>query len=104
MKVAIATAHVKGFVMLGGRFSGYGRWPYIEVDGLRVSVNLEERPLAPTEVAIKNYSECDGMLDALVAAGVVLPPHRIIESGYVELPVCHLAPAHAAQGSRRVEK
>ncbi len=40
------------------------------------------------EVAIKNYSENEGVLDFLIKEGIIEPPHRFISSGYVSLPVC----------------
>lgn len=52
------------------------------------TVNLPELALAPDEVLIKDYSENAGMLDLLVAAGVVGPPLREVRSGYVTLYVC----------------
>lgn len=42
------------------------------------------------EVLIKNYSENEGMLEALVDAGVVKPTGRVIQTGFVEVPVCKL--------------
>jgi hypothetical protein len=41
-------------------------------------------------VAIKNYSENEGMLPALVSAGVVSKPINYISSGFVTIPVCKL--------------
>jgi hypothetical protein len=46
--------------------------------------------LAKDEVAIKNYSENEGVLSLLVKEGVVLAPHRYELSGYVKIPVCKL--------------
>lgn len=42
------------------------------------------------EVAIKDYAENEGMLAAMVDAGVVHPPHRYVKSGFVTIPVCKL--------------
>ncbi len=42
------------------------------------------------EVAIKDYSENEGMLDTLMDAGVVKPPHRFVSSGFVMIPICNL--------------
>jgi hypothetical protein len=47
--------------------------------------------LEKDEVAVKDYSENEGMLDFLVDNGIVHPPHRSESSGYVTLPVCKLA-------------
>jgi hypothetical protein len=43
--------------------------------------------LQPDEVAIKDYSENQGMLDTLVFAGIVNPPHRMLDG----FPICRLA-------------
>lgn len=45
------------------------------------------------EVAIKNYSENEGMLKALIEAGVVHSPHRFVQSGFVGIPICYLTEA-----------
>ena len=46
--------------------------------------------LGPNEVAIKNYSENDGIYDVLIQAKVIKPMHREVEQGFVMLPVCML--------------
>jgi hypothetical protein len=43
------------------------------------------------ELAIKNYSENEGMLDFLLKEGIVERPHRYESSGYVLVPICKLA-------------
>ena len=53
------------------------------------SVALDE-PLRSDEVAIKNYSENEGILKSLLKAGIVAPPHRHITSGYVSIPICKM--------------
>ena len=52
------------------------------------SVHMPDISLAPDEVVIKDYSENEGMLDALVATGVISPPLRTILLQYVTLYVC----------------
>jgi hypothetical protein len=52
------------------------------------TVHLPELTLTADEVVIKDYSENAGMLDTLVAAGIVTPPLREVQSGYVTLFVC----------------
>lgn len=59
---------------------------------LRVTVNLPEVDLADNEVLIKDYAENEGVLAALVAAGVVHPTDRLVQSGFVALPVCEFLP------------
>ena len=56
------------------------------------TVNLPDVPLGKNQVLIKNWSENEGMLDALVAAGVVKPTGETVRSGFVEVPVCELQP------------
>ena len=50
------------------------------------TVNIPD--LSYGEVAIKNYSENEGVLDFLIKEGIIEPPHRFDSSGYVSLPVC----------------
>jgi hypothetical protein len=40
------------------------------------------------EVAIKDYSENEGMLDVMITAGIVSQPIRHEESGFAIIPVC----------------
>lgn len=46
--------------------------------------------LDPDELLIKDYSENEGMLDTLLAAALVHPPHRYAISGYAQVPVVRL--------------
>lgn len=52
------------------------------------TVNVPELPLASGEVIVKDYSENEGMLDALVAAGVVSAPSRAVQLRYVTVYIC----------------
>jgi hypothetical protein len=64
---------------------------YAVEDGSPVAVatvNLPELVLAADEVLIKDYSENEGLLELLVTSGVVSPPLREVQSGYVTLHVC----------------
>lgn len=55
----------------------------------RATLNLPDDPLTDDEVAIKDYSENEGILDALVGAGIVEQPHRFLSSGFIgDIPVC----------------
>ena len=56
------------------------------------TVNLPDEPLGKNQVLIKDYAENAGMLEALVAAGVVKPTGQTVRSGFVEVPVCELQP------------
>jgi len=54
------------------------------------TVNLPEINLAQNEIAIKNYSENEGILQVLIDAGVIGKPKYEIQSGFVSIPVCEL--------------
>lgn len=51
--------------------------------------NIETK-LEPNEVLIKNYSENEGVLDALIEAGIVSTPIRKVPTGYVSAELCKL--------------
>ena len=64
---------------------------YDATDGEPVAVatiNLPELALAADEVVIKDYSENEGMLATLVAAGVISAPLRTVPLQYVTVYVC----------------
>jgi hypothetical protein len=52
------------------------------------TVNLPDAVIAKDEVAIKNYSENDGILQELIEQGVVSAPIRFEPSGFVDIPIC----------------
>jgi len=54
------------------------------------TVNLPDIDLKQDEVAIKNYSENEGMLNVLITTGIVSTPIDLVHSGYVEIPICRL--------------
>ena len=54
------------------------------------TINMPNVPLAKDEVIIKNYSENEGVLDALVKAGVVSKPIRTVPAGFATADVCKL--------------
>lgn len=72
--------------LLVKRSSVAGMSPYDTI----LSVNPWDESLARDEVAIKDYGMHEGVLKALVDAGIVFPPHRTIEQGYVTFPVVRL--------------
>ena len=78
------------------RYYGNGRVALclVDEDGpvATATVNLPGVKLEPNQVLIKDYSECEGLLAALVAAGVVKPTGEKVRSGFVEVPVCELQP------------
>lgn len=54
------------------------------------TTNLPDDPLGPDEVFVKDYSENEGMLAALVAAGLVEPTGRSVRTGFVTVPVAKI--------------
>lgn len=52
------------------------------------TVNIPEVNLAEGEIIIKNYSENEGMVDALVKANVIHPTNRLVPCGYTVADVC----------------
>lgn len=54
-----------------------------------VSVNPSE-VLKDRHVAIKNWSENEGMLNVLIREGIVSTPSHFIKSGFIDIPVCEL--------------
>ena len=50
------------------------------------TVNVPDVSLGPREVLIKNYSENEGMLDALEKAGWVKPTGDYVASGFALIP------------------
>lgn len=56
------------------------------------TVNLPDFPLGRNQVAIKDYGENAGLLQALVGAGVVKPTGQTVPTGYAEVSICDLHP------------
>ena len=54
------------------------------------SVCLPQYRQAADEVFIKNWSENEGLLDALVAGGIVENTGRVLPTGFVRANVCRL--------------
>jgi len=55
------------------------------------TINIPEIKLGENQVIIKNYSENEGVLDALIEAGIVSKPINFVQiSGFVHAPVCEL--------------
>ena len=64
-----------------------------EEDGMPFAVAtvcVEDDLVKENEVAIKDYSENEGMLESLINAGMVEEPHAFVQSGFVKIPICKL--------------
>ena len=46
--------------------------------------------LEKDEVAVRNHSEAEGVLETLISNSIIEPPHRIEKSGYINLHICKL--------------
>jgi len=46
--------------------------------------------LKDNEVAIKNHSENEGILQVLIDAGIISEPKRVVQSGFVVIHICDL--------------
>ena len=66
------------------------------------TLNMPRVPLAENQVFIKDYSENEGMLAALEAAGVVRAMGVHVPSGFASLPVCELLVTPPEQEKRSV--
>ena len=62
-------------------------------DGFPVAtatVNISDVELKENEVLIKNYSENEGMLEALESAGIVRRTGEYVSNGHVKIPIAEL--------------
>jgi hypothetical protein len=58
------------------------------------TVNLPDVPAAPNQVFIKDYSENEGILAVVEAAGVVKSMNVRISTSFASLPICELLPPY----------
>lgn len=54
------------------------------------SINVPDVSLKDNEVVIKNYSELEGLLDALVAEGIVEKTGKVVQLNHVTADICRL--------------
>jgi len=62
-------------------------------DGIQYAVatiNLPESSIPDNHVIIKNYGENVGILEKLIAEGIVSEPINIVQTGFVTVPICKL--------------
>jgi len=62
----------------------------IHDSGLIATINIAHIPLSYNEVAIKNWGENEGILDALINESIVTKPHKQISMNYVTINICYL--------------
>jgi hypothetical protein len=63
-------------------------------DYMLVSAYMPVFDLGQNEVVVKDYSENKGILAVLESAGILRPTGHIIQSGFVDLPICELLPPY----------
>lgn len=54
------------------------------------TVNLPHEPLEDNEVAIKDYSENNGMIQVLQSEEIIGEVKRYVRQGFVMIPICEL--------------
>jgi hypothetical protein len=57
---------------------------------MTITVCIEDGLLKEDEVAIKDYSENEGILNTLLQYEIVDFPHAFIQSDFVKIPICKL--------------
>lgn len=57
---------------------------------LVATINVPEININENEVIIKNYSENEGVLEALMKSKVISSPLRTIQTGLITAPICKL--------------
>ena len=81
--------------------NGHHRMDFIDHrDGLPVlvaSVAIEES-LSPDEIAIKDYSENEGVLNFLMEEGIISSPLKYFNSGFVRIPICKIDETFLKEG------
>ena len=56
----------------------------------KATINIPEVPLFPDEVIIKDHDENEGMVAALIKAGIIIQPFDRCKSGYSTYQMCSL--------------
>lgn len=74
-------------------YTDNGRWAIYLTDAedgepiTTATVNLPDEEIEPDQAFIKDYSENQGMLEALEKVGLVKRTGKMVRSGYVEIPI-----------------
>lgn len=72
----------------------------VDAEGMPIAtatINVPNLQLPADYVVIKNYSENEGILEALIAAEIVHPTGQTVPIGHCIGYICQLAPEVAAQ-------
>lgn len=57
---------------------------------MTVSSNLGEFEIANDSIFVKTYSENEGVMEALIEAGVLTEPKGSVSSGFCDFPICRV--------------
>ena len=83
-----------------GNYPSTGQ-PYIKLiemetgdDFAVASVAMPDIHLSKNEVIIKDYSENIGMADELVNNNVIMKPHRVVSTEFVDFPIAIIKEEH----------
>ena len=57
---------------------------------MQVTAEIEHVELEEDEVIIKDYSENEGILPAMIKADIIAKPHDTIKQGFVTFHICQL--------------
>lgn len=57
---------------------------------MQITKEIEHVEVEDDEVIIKDYSENEGILPAMIKAEIISKPHETVNSGYVKLHICQL--------------
>ena len=63
---------------------------YKDMPLMKATVNLPAVEIEPGEILIKNYAENEGVLQALIDAGVIEDTDKFVKAGYSIANVCKL--------------
>ena len=83
----------KLYLTEGKYYNGRTAWILVDSNGDRyavATVNISEADVPEGHVLIKNWSENEGMLEALVDAGIVKDTGSTISSGFVKANICEV--------------
>ena len=84
-----------GYTVLMKRYSNNNRLAILLVnpeepqyDVIVCTINMPSLELNDNIVIIKNYSENEGVLDALIKHEVISEPIGVVQTGFVKSPMC----------------
>lgn len=82
----------KVFLEVGVYGNGQNAIQFMDETGIPyfVATVAVDEHIESDELAIKSYSENEGVLEWMIKNEIVQEPHRFVQSGFVLIPVCKL--------------